>query len=161
MCLLMQAIWGDIWKGTLEKNRSNATNVTMHLLKQVIWGVIWKLTLEKNPSNAPNAFIHVPIPVISGDIQKDIPEKSTKQMQTTRLLVKFIWCRSKFGNNSGPNWVNKLEAALALINYGDVPPYQITLYLAQISLDSFKTMRNIPKLMFSFFRLCYFPQTRL
>ena len=51
------------------------------------------------------------IQVISGDIQKDIPKKSTKQMQTTRLLVKFIWFRSKFGNNPGPDRANKLEAA--------------------------------------------------
>ena len=32
-----QAIWGDMWTQTFQKNRSHATNVTLHLLKQAIW----------------------------------------------------------------------------------------------------------------------------
>ena len=97
------------------------------------------------------------IQVISGDIQKDIPKKSTKQMQTTRLLVKFIGWRSKFGDNSGPDWTHKLEAALVLLNCWDVPLYQITQYLAQIILVSFKTGKFISKFIFLFCRLCYSP----
>ena len=45
---LRQAIWGDIWKHTVEKNQTSATNATMHPLKQAIWGDIWKPTVEKN-----------------------------------------------------------------------------------------------------------------
>ena len=37
-----QAIWGHIWKLTLEKKRTNATNATLHLFGQTIWGDIWK-----------------------------------------------------------------------------------------------------------------------
>ena len=32
MPLLGQEIWGNIWKRTVEKNHTNATNVTLHLL---------------------------------------------------------------------------------------------------------------------------------
>ena len=32
MPLLMQVIWGDSWKGTVEKSKTNATNVTLHHL---------------------------------------------------------------------------------------------------------------------------------
>ena len=42
-----QAIWGHIWKRTVEKSQTNATNVTMHPLGHTIWGDIWKYTLEK------------------------------------------------------------------------------------------------------------------
>ena len=42
MPLLKHAIWGHIWKCTVEKSQTNATNVTMHLLRQEIWGHIWK-----------------------------------------------------------------------------------------------------------------------
>ena len=51
---LMQAIWGSIWKHTVEKNQTNATSVTLHPLMQVIWGRIWKHTVEKNLTNKFN-----------------------------------------------------------------------------------------------------------
>ena len=38
-------------------------------------------------------------------------QRKIKRMQTTTLLVKSIWFRSKFGNNPGPDRANKLEAA--------------------------------------------------
>ena len=47
-----QAVWGDIWKHTVEKGQTNATNVAMHLLRQAIWGFIWKHTVEKSQTNA-------------------------------------------------------------------------------------------------------------
>ena len=53
---LRQAIWWNIWKHTVEKSRTNATNVTLHLLTQAIWGHIWKHTLEKSETNATNAM---------------------------------------------------------------------------------------------------------
>ena len=44
---LRQANWGDIWKNTVEKRQTNATNVIMHPLSQAIWRDIWKYTVEK------------------------------------------------------------------------------------------------------------------
>ena len=47
----------------MEKSQTNATNVTMHLLKQAIWGNIWKRTLESNKcksrTNATNVTMHL------------------------------------------------------------------------------------------------------
>ena len=41
MHLFWQAMWEDIWKLTLEKNRSYATNATSHMFTQTIWENIW------------------------------------------------------------------------------------------------------------------------
>ena len=41
-----QAIWGGIWKCTVEKSQVNVTNVTLHPLRQAIWGGVWKRTVE-------------------------------------------------------------------------------------------------------------------
>ena len=38
---------------TLDKNKTNATNVTFHLLRGVIWKDIWKVTLGKNAEVQP------------------------------------------------------------------------------------------------------------
>ena len=40
------SIWGHIWKRTVKKSQTNATNVTMLLLGQAIWESIWKCTVE-------------------------------------------------------------------------------------------------------------------
>ena len=40
MLPIMHAIWGDIWKGTVEKSQTNATSVIMHSLMQAFWGYI-------------------------------------------------------------------------------------------------------------------------
>ena len=52
---LRQAPWKFIWKHTVEKSQTNATNVTMHLLRQAIWGDLLKYTVENLPKNATNA----------------------------------------------------------------------------------------------------------
>ena len=44
---IRQAIWGDVWKSTVEKSQTSATSVNMHHLGQAIWGHIWKHTVEK------------------------------------------------------------------------------------------------------------------
>ena len=54
MQLLIQAIWGYIWKYTAEKSQTNAAIVIIPLLSQAIWGDIWKPTLEKSQTNATN-----------------------------------------------------------------------------------------------------------
>ena len=47
----MKAIWRNIWKRTVEKSQTNATNVTMHFLKQAISLDIWKTTQEKSQTS--------------------------------------------------------------------------------------------------------------
>ena len=76
MLLLMQAIWGHIWKCTAEKDQTNATNVTILLLVQAIWGHIWKHTVEKSQANAISVTMHLLSQVIWGDIWKYTEEKS-------------------------------------------------------------------------------------
>ena len=57
MSPLEKAIWGDIWKRTVEKNEINANNVTLDLLRWAIWVNISKCTAEKNQTNSTNATI--------------------------------------------------------------------------------------------------------
>ena len=59
MHLLWQAVWGDIWKPTVEKSQTNAINVTMHLLVQTVWGYVWKHTVDKSQTNVTNVTIHL------------------------------------------------------------------------------------------------------
>ena len=54
---LGQAIWGHIWKRTVDKSQTSATNVTMHLLVQAIWEDIWRLTVEKSKTNATSVIL--------------------------------------------------------------------------------------------------------
>ena len=49
----MQVLWGDIWKRTVGRNQTNATNVTLHPHWQAIWGDIWRRTLEKAKQMQP------------------------------------------------------------------------------------------------------------
>ena len=44
---VIHAISGDIWKRTVEKSQTNATNVTMYSLGQAIWGLVWKHTVRQ------------------------------------------------------------------------------------------------------------------
>ena len=63
--LLGQAAWWNIWKYTVEKNQINATNVIMHSLRQVIWGDIWKHTLVKSKTNDTSVTLHPPLRMVS------------------------------------------------------------------------------------------------
>ena len=65
---LWQAIWGDIWKHTVEKNQINVNSVTLHPLRQAIWKDICKHRGEKSnkcnecdfaSAQADNLRIHV------------------------------------------------------------------------------------------------------
>ena len=58
MLPIMHAIWGDIWKGTVEKSQTNAANVTMPPHGQAIWGDIWKHTVKKSQTNATSVIMH-------------------------------------------------------------------------------------------------------
>ena len=68
MPLLRHAIWGDIWKRTVEKRQTNATNVIMPLMRQAIWGHIWNHTAEKSQANATNVTLPALIQVLWGNI---------------------------------------------------------------------------------------------
>ena len=41
-----------------EKNQTNATTVRMHHITQAIWGSIWKYTVEKRQINATSVTLH-------------------------------------------------------------------------------------------------------
>ena len=71
---VMQALWRHIWKCTVEKSRTNATNVTMHPLIQALWGHIWKCTVEKSPRNVTNVIMHAPAQTVWGHIWKSTVE---------------------------------------------------------------------------------------
>ena len=72
-----QAIWGHIWKFTVEKSQ-NATNVTTHPLMQVIWEHIWKRTVEKNQTNAASVIMPAPTQVLLEDIWRGTMKKGEK-----------------------------------------------------------------------------------
>ena len=96
--ILMVSVWHrqytrDIWKCTVEKSRTNATNVTLHPLGQAIWGHIWKYTVGKSRTNATNVILHPHRQAIWGDILKHTVEKSqtTAINVTMHLLVQMFW----------------------------------------------------------------------
>ena len=84
-----QAVWGEIWKPTVEKNQINATNVTMPRLRQVIW----KCIVEKSQTNTANVTLHVPRHLIWEDIWKHTVEKSRTNATNVTLprLKQAIW----------------------------------------------------------------------
>ena len=66
---LMQAIWGHIWKHTVEKSQTNATSVTMLLLGQTSWEHISKDSM---------AF--------------DFASSSMEYFQQRCHIFKAVWC---------------------------------------------------------------------
>ena len=60
----------NTFDNTVEKSRTNATNVTLHHLIYAILGDIWKRTLETNQTNASNATKLSHMQAIWGDIWK-------------------------------------------------------------------------------------------
>ena len=85
---LRQAIWGHIWKRTVEKNQTNAASVTLHLLGQAIWGDIRKYTVEKSPTNATNVTLSLLRQAIWGHIWKRRVEKS--QTNATNVIMQHL-----------------------------------------------------------------------
>ena len=55
---IKQAIWGLVWKHTVEKRQRNATSATMYPSRQAVWGYIWKYVANKTRQtcgqNPPN-----------------------------------------------------------------------------------------------------------
>ena len=90
MHLLRQAIWGNIWKDTVEKRQTNATNATMHPLGQAIWGHIWRHTVEKSQTNAINVTLLALRQAIWGIIWKFTVEKSQTNA-TSVIMHPLIW----------------------------------------------------------------------
>ena len=106
--LILLAIWGHIWKLTVEKSQINATNVTLHLLRQAIWGDIWKHTVEKSQINATNVTLHPHRQAIWSDIWKYIVEKS--QASATNL-------------DRVPAWLEKKQVGWGTWQYDYVPSH--------------------------------------
>ena len=88
-----QAIWGDIWKRTVEKSQSNATNVTLPLFRLAIWGHIWKRTVGKSQTNATNVIMPLLRQAIWGDIWKHTVGKSETNAASVTLpaLPQVLW----------------------------------------------------------------------
>ena len=119
MPLLRQTIWRIIWKRTVEKSQTSATNVNMHprdrpfeetfentrwkklkqmqpmrpLLRQVIWGDNWKRTVEKSDTNATYVTLPRLMLAIWGLIWKSTPEKSQTNATSVPLpaLPQVLW----------------------------------------------------------------------
>ena len=93
MPLPRQAIWGHIWKHTVEKNQTNATNATMQPLRQATWRDIWKHTVEKSPTNATSVSMRPFRQAIWRHIWKHTVEKSQTNATsvTMQLLRQEIW----------------------------------------------------------------------
>ena len=84
---LEQDIWEHIWKSTVEKNRTNATNVNLHLIIQAIWRDIWKHTVGTNRTNAANATLHLFGQAIWKSIWKNTVDKS--QTKITNVYLSY------------------------------------------------------------------------
>ena len=93
MPLLRQTIWDNIWKRTVEKSQTNATNVTMPLLRQTIWDNISKRTADESQINATNVIMLLLGQAIWGNIWRHIVEKSPTNATnvTMPLLRQLIW----------------------------------------------------------------------
>ena len=114
MHLLMPAIWGNIWKRTVVKSRTNATSVTLPFLRQAIWGDIWKHTVEKSQTSATNVTLPALSKVLWGDIWRGTVKKGEKflchrthikvlrvRIQIEINISRFTFGRGKFIYQSG------------------------------------------------------------
>ena len=123
-----QAIWGHIWKLTLEKsiqmqsmrlcicsgrqfeetvekNVQMQPFVTLHLFMQAIWENIWKLPQVKSRSNAINATFHLFRQAIWENIRK-LPQVKKCKNATNASLLHFgqtIW---------GDSWKKRTSATI-------------------------------------------------
>ena len=107
-----QAIWGDIWKDTLGKSWTNATNATMHPSRQATWRYIWEHTLGKSQTNAASVTMHHIRQEIWGCIWKDTPRIFLIDMfylWNNFLIKDFPWKKTCVGCNI------LLEIALFLV----------------------------------------------
>ena len=84
---LGQTVWGHIWKHTVEKSQTNATNVTLHPLRQAIWRNTWTCTVGKSQTNVTNVTLHPFRQAIWGNTWKCTVEKKAKQMQPMWLCI--------------------------------------------------------------------------
>ena len=111
---LRLAIWGNIWKRTVEKSRTNATSVTLPFLRQAIWGDIWKHTVEKSQTSATNVTLPALSKVLWGDIWRGTVKKGEKflchrthikvlrvRIQIEINISRFTFGRGKFIYQSG------------------------------------------------------------
>ena len=91
--MLTQALWVNIWKRTVEKNQTNAIDVTIHNLKLAIWGDIvnthWRKVKQKQTMQL---WI-----VLSKSLQVLVfPHSKAEWMMTNRCS----WCEYAFSQAS-------------------------------------------------------------
>ena len=86
LCLFF---WGHIWKRTVEKSQTNATNVTLPHLGQTFWRRIWKRTVERRQINVTNVTMYLLRKAVWGNIWKRTVEKS--QTKVTHRNCKILW----------------------------------------------------------------------
>ena len=88
-----QAVWGNIWKRTVEKSQTNATNVTMHPLRQAIWEHILKHTMVQSRTNATSVTMHPLMQAIWEHIWKHTVEKNQTNVTsvTLHLFMQALW----------------------------------------------------------------------
>ena len=94
-CSLAGYLRTHIWKNTVVKSRTNATNLIMHPLTQVLWRRIWKCTVEKSRTNVISVILHPFRQAIWGHIWKNTVEKS-------ETILRFIWKDTMKKNR--PSW---------------------------------------------------------
>ena len=87
---LMQVIWWNIWKHTVEKSQRNATNVTLHHLMHIIWGDVWKCTVEKVLKKCTDVTMPLLRQALWGHIWKYTVEKSQTNAKTGYLRRVFL-----------------------------------------------------------------------
>ena len=87
--LIMQAIKGYIWRRTVEKSQTNATNATMPLLRHAIWGDIWTRTVEKNQTNAISVTMSLLMQAIWWDTWKK--NKVEKSQTSVTSMSHWVW----------------------------------------------------------------------
>ena len=91
----MLAIWGHIWKRTVENSQTNATNVTLLLLWQAIWGDIWKHTKYESPDIRTNVNLHPSLDKCFLEANVWFKFSQTIKICKTKLMYQYI-----FQNNS-------------------------------------------------------------
>ena len=89
MHLCTQTVWEDIWKPTLEKSRSNATNATSDQFTQTIWEHIWNSQWGSYDSahSTKGALLH---PQWKSSVLSDIDDKKLYEVPCSTALQLYV-----------------------------------------------------------------------
>ena len=81
----VQATWGATWKHTLRKSHKNVTGATIPHIGRTVWRLIWRFTVGKSLTAATNAII-VPLKQPRW-IHANTFGRKTKQMLSVQLRI--------------------------------------------------------------------------